>query len=381
MSSLEANIGRFGPARRYNDSATLMSEAREFFINRVYGIMPEDPPERRLDLLEEGLIIDPKTGEEKGFRRQLLVTLSRAGNSIHVPVLIQASSRQGPFKTIVSPNFWGNHSVTTDAATIENLDTVYNTNFPRYKVDFREEHRGWKRNQFDMERIIAPRVVDGAVHEYAAVTFCYNDIVPDREAEDTEGAYVLYPELMGKRNSPRALSMGGWGILNVALAASEDPLIAPDRMGVMAFSRLAKAEHLLLTHDHPFKAACSVASGKGAAGGLKNGSGEPSAFMGSTRSQWFTPDFLGDVMVPGRLPFGFKYMLAHPRVPPLLVSVDQADWWSAPEKQRRAVKSANQILERQGRKPTIEFVTHSAGGHTVSPHWEEQYLPFFDRNL
>ena len=371
MSSLESELNAFDYSGQGGEIFHEKREgARRFFTNMVYGKFPEDPPEISIGLLEEGPIVDPRTGNKKGYRRQLGVVFTRAGNSFGAQVLIQAPSEKGKYKALVSPLIYPPHTATDDLGVLPS--STYSIQFPRREIPFREEDRGSKRDRFDMDKIVAGG--------YAAVAYSYNDIVPDAPAGPEVGAYALYPELMRSKNAPRAIAMWAWSMSHIARAVSYDSLIDGNSMAVMGFSRLGKAVHVALAHEHPFKAGIAVASGKGGAAPLKSGEGEPTLLMASLYQPWYRPEFLSLAASLEKIPFGQKYLLAESDVP-VLVSVDETDVWSAPGKQRKTVNSANKIRIKRGLRPTLEFVTHRVGGHTVSPHWKEQYLNFLDRNL
>lgn len=369
--SVESSVPDFGYAGKPEYFHETAEAARRFFAERIYGTPPKEAPEIRIGLLEEGSIIDERTGATRGHRRQLGVTLSRAGNTIGVNVLIQAPSADRAYPALISPTIYGNHSVTKDPNVIPS--EAYTIVGLRERIQFREEHRGYKQDRFNMDAI-----VDSG--RYAAVTFSYHDIVPDAKVSSDTAAYSLYPELANSKHAPRAIAMWAWGMTQVARAVGTDSIIDQNRMAVMGFSRLGKAVHVALAHEHPFKAGISVASGKAGAAPLKVGEGEPSLFMAATYPHWFHIDFPGLVAPPGKVPFGQKYLLAESNVP-TLVSVDETDWWSAPRQQERAVNSANKMRLKRGLRPTLEFITHNAGGHTVSPDWQGQYIHFLDRHL
>lgn len=373
MSFLESDIRAF----RYSDGGFSNEEvyphriegARHFFTDKVYGHVPSDRPEMHVVVQEEGPIIDAVSGLPKGYRRQLEVTLSRKGKSVKVNVLVNAPSHEGNFPTLISPNIYGNHSVTDDPNVFEN--DVYAIHPVRRIVPFTPGARGAKKDRFNVDEIVS--------RGFAAVTYWYNDIVPDTHAGADQGAYALYPELSEKHKKPGAIAMWAWSMPHVARAIENDPMIDPERMSVMGFSRLGKAVHVALAHEHPFKAGIAVASGKAGAAPLKSGAGEPSALMAYLFSHWYRPGFLNLIAQVRKMPFGQKDLLAMADVP-VLVSVDEKDWWSAPQLQKKTVASANKIRERRGQVPTHEFITHKIGGHTVSRDWDS-YVGFLRRNL
>ncbi|MBX9765100.1 hypothetical protein K2X83_00465 [Patescibacteria group bacterium] len=373
MSSLEAGLrahryvdGEFSEEEIFPDK---IAGARHFFTDKVYGKVPKEAPHIDVTKVEEGPIFDHVTGNEIGYRRQLVVTLSRAGKSVKVKVLINAPSKDGQFPTLLSPNIYGNHSVTKDPNVEQSR--VYSIS-PRYEIPFKEEHRGAKEDRFNLREIVS--------RGFAAVTYSYDDIVPDTHPKPSDvGAYGLYPELLETHQRPGAIAMWAWSMPHIARAIQDDPMIDPNQMTVMGFSRLGKAVHLALAHEHPFKAGIAVASGKAGAAPLKSGAGEPSALMAALFSHWYRPGFLNIVARLRKIPYGQKHLLAMADVP-VLVSVDETDWWSAPELQEKTVASANKIRERRGQAPTHEFITHRVGGHTVSRDWDS-YVGFLKRNL
>jgi hypothetical protein len=360
--------GEFSEEEIFPDRIT---GARHFFTEKIYGKVPEHPPKIFLKTIEEGPVIDQKSGLQKGYRKQLEVTLSRAGKSVLVKVLINAPSNDRAYPVLVSPNIYGNHSVTDDPNVFPS--EAYSIVGERKPIQFQEEHRGYKQDRFNMDAIVASG-------KYAALTFSYHDIVPDTPVSGDTAGYALYPELQTTKHAPGAIAMWAWGMSQIGHAASLDPLIDGDRMAVMGFSRLGKAVHVALAErNHPWKAGISVASGKGGAASLKVGEGEPTIFMAHTYHHWFHRRFRTYAALVGKVLFGQKYLLAESNVP-TLVSVDVNDWWSAVRQQRRTVDSANKMKTKRGQKPIFEFITHKAGGHTVSPDWN-QYLNFLDRNL
>ncbi|MBY0539284.1 hypothetical protein K2P56_02515 [Patescibacteria group bacterium] len=373
MSSLESDIRAFryadGEFRDEEIYPERISGARHFFTDKVYGKVPKESPHLEKELLEEGPIFDSTTGNEIGYRKQFAVTLSRAGKSIKVIVLLNTPAKEGNFPVLVSPNIYGNHSVTSDPNVLSR--TVHSIS-PRYEIAFREEHRGSKKDRFDVNEIIS--------RGYAAVTYSYDDIVPDTHPKPSDiGGYGLYPELLEAHQRPGAIAMWAWSMSHIAHAIQDEPMIDAARMAVMGFSRLGKSVHVALAHEHPFKAGIAVASGKAGATPLKSGAGEPSALMAYLFSHWYRPGFLNLIAQVRKIPYGQKHLLAMSDVP-VLVSVDETDWWSAPELQEKTVASANKIRMRRGQVPTLEFKTHRVGGHTVSRDWDS-YIEFLNRSL
>jgi dienelactone hydrolase len=343
--------------------------ARHFFTDKVYGKVPTERPKIETSVIEEGPVIDSRTGNQIAYRKQLAVRLSRAGKSITVKVLINAPTKDGRFPMLLSPNIYGNHSVTSDPNVLPS--NVFSIS-PRYAIPFKEEHRGAKEDRFNLREIVS--------RGFAAVTYSYDDIVPDTHPKPSDtGAYGLYPELLEAHQRPGAIAMWAWSMPHIAHAVSDDPMIDPEQMSVMGFSRLGKAVHLALAHENPFKAGIAVASGKAGAAPLKSGAGEPSALMAALFSYWYRPGFLNIVARLRKIPYGQKHLLAMSDVP-VLVSVDETDWWSAPELQEKTVASANRIRIRRGQSPTHEFITHRVGGHTVSRDWDS-YIDFLKRHL
>lgn len=373
MSSLESDFRAFRYAEgEFSDDEVFperIEGARHFFTDKVYGKVPKEPPQIKVRQIEEGPMFDSATGNQKGYRRQLAVTLSRAGKSITVKVLINAPAKEGNFPTLLSPNIYGNHSVTQDL-NVER-SRVFAISPWRSEIPFEERHRGAKKDRFNLDEIVS--------RGFAAVTYSYDDIVPDTRVASDVGAYGLYPELVEANQKPGAIAMWAWSMPHIARAIQDDPMIDPERMSVMGFSRLGKAVHVALAHEHPFKAGIAVASGKAGAAPLKSGAGESSALMAYLFSHWYRPGFLNVVARLRKIPYGQKHLLAMADVP-VLVSVDETDWWSAPKLQKKTVASANKIRERRGLPPTHEFITHRVGGHTVSRDWDS-YIGFLNRNL
>ena len=353
----EALNGGQEPAFSYSpERADGGDEALFRFLTDIYGAVPLEHPEMRADVVEEGPILDVKTGEETGYRRQVRLHFSREGKSITVLLLIHAPNRYGPFPTLLFPNIYGNHSTTPDPE-VEPSD-VWAIDFPRRQIPFHPRQRGRWEERFNMRAILE--------NGCAAATFCYSDIVPDAPAHFTQAAYSLYPELMRSEDPPRAIGMQGAGMSWVADYMMQDSLVEPSAVGIMGFSRTGKAVPVTALHDARFKVGFPVGSGRTGVAPSQSSRGETRLWMAMNWPHWFSEKYNQWAERRHSLPFDQEHVIARAKFP-LKAVVGMRDHWADPDGTMRVIEAANALRASRGLGAPHEYHLHHMG-HVV-PNW------------
>jgi len=338
-----------------------------FFEKYVYGVIPTELPDMKPSVEEEGSLVDPKTGEIKGNRKQVWLNLSREGKSIRPLLLIQTPPGKGPFAAVVNLNMFGNDTVTNYRGALPQITWSYH--IPRLQINPHAGRRGSKRNRFDMDEIVK--------RGYAAVTVYYGDLDPDFHDGFKNGVHALYPEFQERGDNFASLGAWSWGFSRIMDYLETEPLIDAKLVALYGFSRIGKAALHAMVHDTRFAAVMADSSGKGGAAPFKRKVGEALTWMRGVFPHWFAKNFAGVAETPERIPTDQHELIAAIDKP-ILISVGNKDTWSDPEGQHLMVQKANGLRCLRGQEPRAEFSTYP-GGHAPGP-WAQR-LDFLDRNL
>jgi hypothetical protein len=326
-----------------------LHNARAQFEASVYGSFPADVPAMQSALVEEG--------EYLGLRRQQWkVTFSRSGKNIELTVLLYLPKGSGPFPLLLSQNFNGNHSLTSDAHVLPT--TVWSKRLTRRKMPFREKSRGAWMHRFPIDFV--------ASQGYAAATFSYGESEADYDAS-VAGFSTLYPE----HTAWGAIAMWAFANSRVLDFLATVPEIDLKNASLYGFSRLGKSALWTAANDTRISAVIAEASGRGGSALFRNASGEPSWLMQFRFPRWFVPGF-GAFCKKGALPPVDQHQLLALIAPrAVLVSVGKDDWWSDPEGQQKAVEAAANAR--------VQFWLHE-GRHDPKFEYWKRYLQFLSEN-
>lgn len=297
---------------------TLMSIPRSL-ENAIYGRMPVEAPDTHVEILEEG------EAEQGAWRRQLRITLARAGQSTGFTVLAYAPSKAGVFPLVLSPNLNGNHSVITDEKVIR---SPLSSPLARIGVPKIPNERGTFANRFPIALLLA--------QGYATATFHHDEAEPDRAGETRWGVRLLYPG-----HDWGALSAWAWCLSRVVDSTEHLPAVDASRVHMYGFSRGGKSALLAAASDTRFASVIAEGSGKVGAALSSSKRGEPLFLMGRMFPHWFGRGFDAFAKHPESCPEDQDALLRTTAPRRVLITAGVDDAWTDPQGQKEAVTRVN----------------------------------------
>lgn len=346
---------------------------RAFFDHKVYGTMPKEKPQASVKILEEG-----EAFGDSAVRKQIALTLSRAGKSLTLQLLMYLPKKTPPRQTLLAYNLEGNHTVIDDQAVIPS--TVYAKRLPGVVRRFKERDRGRKikKEHLPIERLVKKGV--------AVITLYYGDVDPDYDDGFENGAHALYPELTP--GSWGSISAWAWGLSRVMDYLETDttnnrgiPAASIDqtRVALFGFSRLGKAALWAAANDERFAAVIAASSGKGGASLTRRNFGETIFLMTFRFPHWFMRSYGSFAGNEHDLSIDQHQLLALIAPRPVLVSSADKDWWSDPKGEQAAVKAAQGVYGFYKSNGPQHVLHH--GQHAVTKDEWADYLDFLNKEL
>jgi len=347
-------------------------ELVKLFETVVYGALPTDNVEMSAEVLEAGTAFEGTDHEAE--RRQVALTLSRTGHSATLQLLmytpVQCSDIAQGCPTVVSLNFFGNHSLTADSDVIPSI--VWSQRIPGKRVPFKEESRNSRHTHMPVEELLS--------EGYAVVTAYYGDIDPDFNDGFTNGVHALFPERAP--GSWGSVSAWAWGMSRVMDYLEQDahPYIDAKRVALFGFSRLGKSALWAAANDPRFAAIIDDSAGEGGDTLSHRNFGETIHLMTLRFPHWFNRTYKTYAGRERELPVDQHMLLALAAPRPLLISAAAGDWWSDSKGAAEAASAASAAYALYGAKNKLVFDVHE-GKHDVTLGEWEAYLGFLDSHL
>ncbi len=222
---------------------------------------------------------------------------------------------------------------------------------------------------------------------YAAISFFYGDVAPDRSSGNTEGVFPCFEDMKIQyrpKDNWGTLSAWAWGASRVMDWIETEPLLDAAHVAVVGHSRGGKASLWTGVTDTRFAMAC--VNGSGCAGAKLNAMDLPQSEhivdIVRTFSYWFAPNYIRYVNRDDALPFDQHQLLAlmAPRL--LCVGSGSTDHWAGPAGERESCVLASPAWEAQGKKGladggSVSYHKHE-GGHGLRADDWKVYLDFAD---
>lgn len=237
-------------------------------------------------------------------------------------------------------------------------------------------------------------IIDGG---YAMATFCYEDVVPDRNDNFENGLAAMYP-----RTNPAT----DWGKIGMwAFAASRVmdyvqtlPEIDKRRIFSVGHSRLGKTSIWCAAQDERFAGGISNDSGCSGAAITRGKQGETVEAITKHFPYWFCGNYKKYIGREYEMPFDQHQLMALIAPRSLYVASAAEDTWADPASEFMAAYLAGQAYERLGLKglvnPKGDYIAAGehlhegsvgyhmrAGVHFMSRYDWQQYMLYFDKHF
>lgn len=378
------------PVRTADEWRERREELRALFVHYMYGPLlprPEGPrPQVRA--------VFPDFFGGKATAKEVRIPLSKRPDGPALEMLLVLPNRRtGPAPVFVGHNFTGNHSLTADPRV---------TLCRSWMRPSREGVVGNRATEATRGRNVDSWALEQTIDRgYAAATFYYGDVFPDKP-DFNDGVYPEYlPAAPGQttpgEKGPGAIAMWAWGIHRAVDYLVTDPDVDARRIAAVGHSRLGKTALLAAAFDE--RIALAVPSQAGCGGTAPNRTRNPKAetvkVINKAFPHWFNDVFkkFGDQVE--RLPFDQHALVALCAPRPVLFANAQEDPWADPPGQFEILKAAEPVyrllgaggLEDREMPPlgklsagTLGYFIR-AGKHSMTPEDWRAYLDFADRHL
>ncbi|HEX6467322.1 MAG TPA: acetylxylan esterase, partial [Terriglobales bacterium] len=255
------------PVRTPRDWAKRRQEILELFRTNVYGRSPQPPKNIRFKVFD----LDRHALGGKAIRKQITIYFSAKDDGPKEDVLLYLpSTARKPVPVILSLNFSGNQSVTSDPGV--RLGTIWE---PKTHVrrQATEDSRG-RDHGFDVEKTLA--------HGYGFATIYYQDIEPDFDGGYRFGIRPLFFKAGQTEAAPDQWgAIGAWayGLSRAMDYLEKEHAIDARRVAVMGHSRLGKTVLWAGAQDPRFAMVLSNCPGEGGASLARRNYGETIASL------------------------------------------------------------------------------------------------------
>ena len=342
------------------DAATWTQKRRpeilQLFKTHVYGEMPGPLADARWEITEDGQAL-----AGRARRRQIRVHFAADGPCMDILLYIPTGT-QGPVRTFLGLNFFGNHTVLRDP----NIHLNPNWMRPERKngiVDNRAtpDSRGCLSHRWPVANIIA--------RGYALATVYSGDLDPDYDDGYHNGVHPLFYKEGQTRPGPDqwgTIGAWAWGLSRAMDYLQSDADIGD--VAVLGLSRLGKTSLWAGACDPRFALVISNESGCGGAALSRRCYGETIRHINERFPHWFCDNFHRYNDAEDDLPLDQHLLLALIAPRPLYVASAVEDRWCDPRGEFLAARAADPVYRL-------------LGCHDLTAYDWAQYLDFADLHL
>lgn len=361
-------------------------EILRLFEENEYGRMPGAPKHVRYEFRS----VDKTALNGLATRKEIVISLTdkRDGPTIELLVYIP-NQRKGRAPAFLMPNFYGNHSITTDPGVTLSKKWMRNSkDFGVVNNRATEASRGVRASRWPVEMILE--------HGYALATFYYGDLEPDYPEGWKDGIRGALQE-PGKEFAADdwgAIGAWAWGLSRAMDYLEKDGDIDDHEVAVMGHSRLGKTALWAGATDERFAIVISNDSGCGGAAISRRAFGETVAKINKSFPHWFCGNFKQYGNNEAALPVDQHELIALAAPRPVYVASAELDNWSDQRGEFLSCLSAGAVYELLGRtglgvvempgidQPVGDYIGYHirTGKHDVTDFDWEQYMKFADRH-
>lgn len=361
-------------------------ELLKFFTQNMFGEIPGEIKISAFDVLEES----NNAFNGKAKRKQVELTFEKNGKTFDFTILLYLPKNVEKAPIFLGYNFYGNHTVASDANIIisdawvdnnESFGIVYN--------QATEQSRGVRSNRWAIEKML-----DAGM---GLATIYYGDVDPDKN-DFTDGIHpLLYvdDQKQPANNEWGSIAAWAWGLSRAMDYLEKDADVDASKVIVFGHSRLGKTSIWTGVTDQRFAAVISNNSGCGGAALSKRKFGETVWRINNSFPHWFCKNFHNYNNKEELLPVDQHQLLALIAPRPLYVASAEEDQWADPRGEFLSAFYATPVYQLYGKKgiPTMEMPPVNkpfqntvayhirTGKHDVTDYDWEQYIKWAKKEL
>jgi hypothetical protein len=358
-------------------------EILQLLETNVYGRSPKPPKHIRFQVFDTA----KSALGGKAVRKQVTIYFPTYQAEAHEDLLLYLpSDAPKPVPVILTLNFFGNQSVTSDPGV--KAATLW-LGKPPVRQQAPERLRGVDK-EFDIEKIVA--------RGYGFATVCYADLEPDFSGGYKEGIRQLFFKPGQTEPAPDdwgAIGAWAYGLSRALDYLERDKDVDAKRVAIMGHSRLGKTALWAGALDKRLAMVLSSCSGRGGASPWRRNYGETLRSMSKAFPFWFCPNLLKYVDQVDKLPVDAHELIALIAPRPVYITGAEEDRWADPRGMFLAAVAAGpvyQLLKAEGlgtdQMPAInQPIMHTIafhlrdGKHAVTAFDWDQFLAFADLHL
>jgi len=188
---------------------------------------------------------------------------------------------------------------------------------------------------------------------YALISFCYNDVTPDKRAEEIEKDElmdVLFKNTEKQPNHAGKIRIWAWAASRALDYALSLDCLDKTRAAVVGHSRLGKTALVAGMTDERFSFVISNDSGCSGAAITRNKQGETVERITNVFPHWFNENYKKYAGKESEMPFDQHFLIAASAPRLVYAASAENDTWADPESEYLACYAASEVYEKLGIK-------------------------------
>ncbi len=362
-------------------------EILRLFENEVYGKVPEiEQMKHSSQVIEES----SEALNGKATRKQIALNFRNHDKEINILILLYTPNDVEYPPTFIGYNFYGNHTITEEAAVLLTDSWVANNeDFGITENKATEASRGVRTSRWPIEKIIEAG--------FGLATIYYGDVDPDRD-NFSDGIHPLYykeDQEKPKSDEWGAIAGWAWGASRVLDYLKQDHHTSGSKFIMFGHSRLGKAALWAGATDTRFDAVISNESGCGGAALSRRKFGETVSVINTSFPHWFADNFEKYNNKEQELPVDQHMLISLMAPRPVYLASAEGDQWADPKGEYLSGYYASPVYKLYSKEgftspehPKVNQLVHNTigyhmrpGKHDVVDYDWEQFMKFCKMNL
>lgn len=352
------------------------------FEKEMYGVNPQWDGEMKVSMISS-----PETVfEGMAKRKQVLITLTRNGKQMNIPLLMYIPVSEKPVPVFLGYNFSGNHTIHTDPGIF-----IFSGIHKEGESEILENRKAEFTSGSDSASWPLLEILSRG---YALATMYYEDVDPDFDDDFKNGIHGLY-DLPLDSAAWGSIAAWSWGLSRAVDYMETDMAIDSKKMIAIGHSRLGKAALWAGASDIRIAMVISNNSGCGGAALSRRKFGETVATINTSFPHWFCNNFNKYNHKEETLPIDQHQLIALMAPRPIYIASATEDLWADPRGEFLAGVHAGNVYQLFGRQglnthemplpdtPVGDFIGYHlrTGPHDITKYDWIQFMQFADKHF